>query len=76
MEEVVLQSDNARYYQNSVLLYGLMKISEKRNKVRITHFIHTETQDGKGSIDVHFAIAIVILFGLSMKVIMLYHPLS
>ena len=54
IEEVVLQSDNARCYQNSNLLCGLMLICKSRHKLKIAKFIHSETQDGKCSIDAPF----------------------
>ena len=57
IDEVYLQSDNARCYQNAMLLFGLMLISKGREKVRIIKVIHSETQDGKCSIDAHFAVA-------------------
>ena len=54
VEEVVMQSDNDRFYQNSVLLCGLMKISTKRCKDKIVKFIPVEKQYGKVTIDAHF----------------------
>ena len=57
IKEIVFQSDNARCYQSASLIYGLMLISCNREKLRIIRLIHTETQDGKCSIDAHFAIA-------------------
>jgi hypothetical protein len=57
IEEVVFQSDNARCYQNGLLAYGLMVISRNRTKLKVVKYIHTETQDGKCSIDAHFAVA-------------------
>ena len=38
--EVVIYSDNARCYQNEMLLFGLMLIAQNREKVRIIKFIH------------------------------------
>ena len=40
-----------------MLLIGLMLVSKNRPKLRIEKIIHTKTQDGKGSIDAHFALA-------------------
>ena len=56
VERVIIQSDNARCYQNSMLLIGLMLVSKNRPELRIEKIIHTETQDGKGSIEAHFAL--------------------
>lgn len=51
---VALQSDNAGCYQVKELLL-LIAILNTSNQIRIVRFIHTETQDGKGLIDAHFA---------------------
>ena len=54
IKTVTLQSDNAGCYQNKELLL-LIAILNTQNDIRITRYIHTETQDGKGLIDAHFA---------------------
>ena len=51
---VTLQSDNAGCYRAKELLL-LIAILNTINQIRIVRFIHTETQDGKGLIDAHFA---------------------
>ena len=51
---VTLQSDNAGCYQAKELLL-LIAILNTSSQIRIVRFIHTETQDGKGLIDAHFA---------------------
>lgn len=56
VKKIIIQSDNARCYQSGALLYGIAQIN-RHSTVQIIRFIHTETQDGKCSIDAHFAIA-------------------
>lgn len=51
-----LQSDNAPCYTGPHLLVALMLINT-RSPVKTARFIHTETQDGKGLVDAHFATA-------------------
>ena len=58
IDEVVIQSDNARCYLNVLLLYRLMLISNNCKNASIVKVIHSETQDGKYSINAHFAVAI------------------
>ena len=53
---VILQSDNARCYQSTALIYGIVMLN-LRSPIKILRFIHTETQDGECSIDAHFAIS-------------------
>jgi hypothetical protein len=55
INRVILQSDNAKCYQGGSLVLGLWNIIKERG-ITIPRFIHTETQDGKGSIDAQFAI--------------------
>ena len=50
-----VQSDNAKCYQSGSLLLGMLIICDHYH-IGLKSFIHTETQDGKGSIDGHFAI--------------------
>ena len=54
LEEITLQSDNAGCYQSKDLLLVIALISAL-SPIKVTRFIHTETQDGKGDIDAHFA---------------------
>ena len=54
LEEITLQSDNAGCYQSKDLLLAIALISAL-SPIKVTRFIHTETQDGKGDIDAHFA---------------------
>ena len=54
LEEITLQSDNAGCYQSNDLLLAIALISAL-SPIKVTRFIHTETQDGKGDIDAHFA---------------------
>ena len=51
---MTLQSDNAGCYQAKELLL-LIAILNTINQIKIVCFIHTETQDGKGLIDAHYA---------------------
>lgn len=55
IKRVLIQSDNARTYQNSTLPYFFPLISNSTG-IFIERFIHTETVDGKGMIDNHFAV--------------------
>lgn len=55
---ISLQSDNASAYQSAEVLVFLWLLS-KVYDVEVTRFVHTETQDGKGVIDGHFAIAMM-----------------
>ena len=54
IKTVTLQTDNAGCYQSKELLL-LLAILNGCNKIKVTRYIHTETQDGKGLIDAHFA---------------------
>lgn len=56
IKHVVVQSDNAKCYQSGSLFYGIAMINQT-SIIKIKKFTHTETQDGKCSIDAHFAIA-------------------
>ena len=56
--EVILQSDNAHCYQNSSLLVAIAVLNDKfKNKIFVSQFIHSKTQDGKTILDAHFATA-------------------
>lgn len=61
VKQILLQSDNAKCYQNNTLPIFLANLddrqSQRQGAPRITGFVHTETQDGKGVIDAHFATA-------------------
>ena len=54
LEEITLQSDNAECYEPKDLLLAIALISAL-SPIKVTRFIHTETQDGKGDIGAHFA---------------------
>ena len=54
INELWLQSDNARCYHLKYLIFGIV-ILGVHHMLSITRIIHTETQDGKGLIDAHFA---------------------
>ena len=55
---LIFQSDNAKCYQTNDLLHGIMELNNSNETtVKIKKVLHTETQDGKCSIDAHFAIA-------------------
>lgn len=51
---IVLQSGNASCYQNALVVLMLPHLSVAHG-IRISRFIHTETQDGKSVLDAHFA---------------------
>ena len=53
IKKVTLQSDNAGCYRAKDLALALPIVSQ--NAPKIVRFVHTETQDGKGLIDAHFA---------------------
>ena len=54
IEELILQSDNAKCYLGKELLvcFGILSYV---HKVKIIRFVRTETQDGKSPLDGHFA---------------------
>ena len=52
--EITIQSDNSGRYQSKELLF-MMSLLSSTSPIRISRFIHTETHDGKGLIDAHFA---------------------
>lgn len=54
IESIILQSDNAKCY-NSNLLRVLIALINSRSPLKVERHIFTETQDGKGLIDAHFA---------------------
>jgi hypothetical protein len=49
------QSDNAKCYQGNFFIEVLICICKNRN-YRLKSYVHSETQDGKCSIDGHFAV--------------------
>ena len=58
IQEIGLQSDNANCYQNQFLHFGIALFNLKFcGRIFIRYYIHTETQDGKSSLDAHFACA-------------------
>lgn len=54
LTNVMLVSDNAGCYQNSMLLLLVPYLSYAHG-IRVSRIIHTETQDGKSVLDAHFA---------------------
>lgn len=57
IKEVTVQSDNAKCYQSSFLIFGIIflnKVFENRD-IKVCELFHTETQDGKSQLDAHFA---------------------
>ena len=56
ISSVVVQSDNARCYENHFLILGMCILNDLYHPdIFISSFIHTETQDGKTLLDAHFA---------------------
>lgn len=56
IQNITLQSDNAATYQNHELLIGIHFINMKlQGQLLVKQFIHSETQDGKTTLDTHFA---------------------
>lgn len=51
---IVVQSDNASYYQNSLVAVVLPVLGAAYG-LRVSRFIHTEASDGKSPLDAHFA---------------------
>ncbi len=54
IKSVIVQSDNAKCYNNNILRI-LTALINTRTPVKVERHIFTETQDGKGLIDAHFA---------------------
>lgn len=54
IKRITLQSDNASCYQSADVLL-MIPILSIVHGVRVERFIHTGTQDGKSSLDAHFA---------------------
>ena len=54
---VVLQTDNAKSYNNNFLLCAIPLLNQIYDSkgISIIEFLHTETQDGKTILDAHFA---------------------
>lgn len=52
-----MQTDNARCYETPELILGIYIVSHSLG-LKLLTYLHTGVQDGKGSIDGHFAIAI------------------
>ena len=58
LKSLILQSDNAKTYQNHELIIGINFINMKLHEnVFIKESVLTETQDGKTILDAHFAVA-------------------
>lgn len=62
LTNVMLVSDNAGCYQNSMLLLLLPYFSYAHG-IRVTRIIHTETQDGKSVREAHFGRATQVIMG-------------
>lgn len=60
VKRLYVQSDNAKCYQNGKILLGIMLLC-KEHALELGSFVHTETQDGKGLIDAHFAVAMALV---------------
>ena len=59
IEEIILQSDNAATYQNHKLTLGLHLLNCMfKDKIFISGFVHSETQDGKTILDTHFGVCV------------------
>ncbi len=54
IDQIILQSDNAGCYQNTMLMLLIPYLSYAHG-IEISRIIHTETQDGKSVLDAHFA---------------------
>ena len=55
INELILQSDNASNYQNHNVLLGIHLLNIKFfNKIFISEYLHSETQDGKTILDAHY----------------------
>jgi hypothetical protein len=56
LRKAIVQTDNAGNYHKKDLVLGIAFLNLKwGRKIRVTRFIHTETQDGKSLLDAHFA---------------------
>ena len=55
IQKVNIQSDNAKCYQNGSLIFAMF-IVFRNHGLSLRSYVHTETQDGKSSIDAHFAV--------------------
>ena len=57
ISSIILQTDNTKSYNNTFLLCAipLLNVVYQPKGLGIIEFIHTETQDGKTILDVHFA---------------------
>ena len=51
--EISTQPDNAKFYQNGSLAFGLLMLLKDHN-LSLRSCTHTEKKDSKGSIDAHF----------------------
>ena len=62
--ELILQSDNAATYQNHFIKLGIHLLNcHFYDKLFISEYIHTETQDGKTILDGHFGTCVIHLNG-------------
>lgn len=58
-----LQSDNAAYYEAGELLFYAWLLTEHYG-LQLSVFIHTETHDGRGVMDAHFAVSMMFVLRL------------
>ena len=58
VHEVIFQSVNDRFYENSMLLFGLILMTKSSEKLKINNLINSETEDEKCSIDALFSVTI------------------
>jgi hypothetical protein len=63
IDTIIFQSDNAKCYQGGVLVEALDSIC-KAQHYKLECYVHTETQDGKCSIDGHFAVGMRVIRGI------------
>ena len=56
VKKIYVQSDNAKCYKISELVFAMFEIAQQ-NRLELLCYIHTGVQDGKGPIDGHFATA-------------------
>ncbi len=58
ISNIILQSDNAKSYQNHYLTFMIQDLNMKMmNKIFISQMVNTETQDGKTILDLHFGVS-------------------
>ena len=71
IKKLNFQSDNTKCYQSGYLLFGLYLIFQMHGLI-LKSYSHSETQDGKSSIDAHFAICmrfLLLFVNMGMNII-------